>query len=229
MKHAFFRRQMFGSMQPGDSERRSIYVRVARNAIDPLLRVFDFPEPASAVGCRDVTNVPAQALYLLNDKRITDLAWKWAEQILADSSLATDDDRLQRMFISAIGRSASPDELSRTRQLLMSTQQETADSASRLASIRAEQAAQTSAVAEVLDAARARLSAAMTEEQLFESLEPSERQRVVAARTHLEQLQAVAASLVEKTGEKAISDPRLAGWTEVGRAIFLLKEFIYLR
>jgi hypothetical protein len=107
------------------------------------------------VGCRDVTNVPAQALYLLNDKRITDLARKWAEQILADSSLATDDDRLQRMFISAIGRSASPDELSRTRQLLMSTQQETADSAS--------------------------------------------------------------------------PDPSLAGWTEVGRAIFLLKEFIYLR
>ena len=222
-------RQIFGPMQPGDSERRSVYVRMARNAIDPLLRVFDFPEPASAVGCRDVTNVPAQALYLLNDKRITDLARKWAEQILADSSLATDDDRLQRMFVSAIGRSASPNELSRTRQLLMSTQQETADSASRLASIRAEQAAQTSTVAEVLDAARARLSAAMTEEQVFESLEPSERQRVVEARKHFEDLQALAASLVEQTGEKAISDPRLAGWTEVGRAIFLLKEFIYLR
>lgn len=222
-------RQMFGSMQPGGGERRSVYVRVARNAIDPLLRAFDFPEPASSVGCRDVTNVPAQSLYLLNDKRITDLARMWAEKVLADGSLATDDDRLQRMFVSALGRSASPDELSRTRQLLMTTQQDTADSASRLASIRAEQAALTSTVSEVLDAARARLSVAMTDEQLFESLEPSERQRSVAARTHLEKLQALAASLVEQTGEKAISDPRLAGWTEVGRAIFLLKEFIYLR
>jgi hypothetical protein len=222
-------RQLFGPLQPGDSQRRSVYVRVARNAIDPLLRVFDFPEPASAVGCRDVTNVPAQALYLLNDKRITDLARTWAERILADGSFATDDDRLQGMFVSALGRSASPDELVRTRQLLMSTQQETADSASRLASIRDEQAALTSAVAEVLDVARARLSAAMTEEQLFESLQPSERQQVVEARAHLEVLQARAVSLVEQTGEKAIADPRLAAWTEVGRAIFLLKEFIYLR
>jgi hypothetical protein len=111
----------------------------------------------------------------------------------------------------------------------MSTQQDTTDSASRLASIRVEQAALTSTVSEVLNAARARLTVALTEEQLFESLEPSERQRVVAARTQLEKLQALAASLVEQTGEKAISDPRLAGWTEVGRAIFLLKEFIYLR
>jgi len=69
----------------------------------------------------------------------------------------------------------------------------------------------------------------MTDEQVFESLPPSERQRVVVARTQLEKLQALAASLVEQTGEKALSDPRLAGWTEVGRAIFLLKEFIYLR
>lgn len=222
-------RQMFGSMQPGGGERRSVYVRVARNAIDPLLRVFDFPEPASSVGCRDVTNVPAQSLYLLNDKRITELARTWAERILADGSLATDDDRLQRMFVSALGRSASPDELSRTRQLLMSTQQDTADSASRVASIHAEQAALTSTVSEVLDAARARLSVAMTDEQVFESLEPSERQRVVAARAQLEKLQALAASLVEQAGEKAIADPQLAGWTEVGRAIFLLKEFIYLR
>ena len=235
-------RQLFGPMQPGDSPRRSVYVRVARNAIDPLLRVYDFPEPASAVGCRDVTNVPAQALYLLNDKRITELARTWAEQILADGSCATDDDRLQRMFVSALGRSASPDELSRTRQLLMSTQQETADTAARLTSIRAEQEVLTSTVSEVFSVARARLSAAttgapdaataagaITDEQVFESLQPSERQRVVAARAQLEKLQALAAALVEQAGEKAIADPQLAGWTEVGRAIFLLKEFIYLR
>ena len=90
--------------------------------------------------------------------------------------------------------------------------------------------------------ARARLSAAttgapdaataagaITDEQVFESLQPSERQRVVAARAQLEKLQVLAAALVEQAGEKAIADPQLAGWTEVGRAIFLLKEFIYLR
>ena len=231
-------------MQPGDSPRRSIYIRVARNAIDPLLRAFDFPEPASSVGCRDVTNVPAQALYLLNDKRITELARMWAAKVLATDSLVTDEARLQSMFVAAIGRQASPEELSRTLTLLASTQQETADSAARLAAIHREEAALKTTLSQLLDAARTRLTAArlagaprsdspekdaLTEEQLLESLPAAERQQVVEAQQQLQQQQALAAALVEQTGELALADPRLAGWTEVGRAIVLLKEFIYLR
>ena len=236
--------QLFGGMQPGNSPRRSIYVRVARNAIDPLLRAFDFPEPASSVGCRDVTNVPAQALYLLNDKRITELARMWAAKVLATDSLATDEARLQSMFVAAIGRPASPAELSRTLTLLANTQQETADSAARLAAIRSEEAALKTTLSQLLDAARTRLTAARlagaplpespekvldTEEQLVENLPAADRQQVVEARQKLQQQQALAAALIEQTGEQALADPRLAGWTEVGRAIVLLKEFIYLR
>jgi len=236
--------QLFGGLQPGDSPRRSIYVRVARNAIDPLLRAFDFPEPASSVGCRDVTNVPPQALYLLNDKRITELARTWAAKVLAADSLVTDDARLQSMFIAAIGRPASPAELSRTLTLLANTQQETAASAAQLSALRSEEAALKTTLSQLLDAARTRLTAARlagaplpeapekvphTEEQLLEGLPAADRQRVVEARQQLQEQQMLAEALVEQTGEQALADPRLAGWTEVGRAIVLLKEFIYLR
>jgi hypothetical protein len=48
-------------------------------------------------------------------------------------------------------------------------------------------------------------------------------------RSQLKARRDAAAALTESVGEPAVSDPRLAGWTEVGRAIFLFKEFIYLR
>ena len=147
-------RDLLGGMHPGDSHRRSVYVRVARNAIDPLLRAFDFPEPASAVGRRDVTNVPAQTLFLLNDRRITELARDWASGILADPSLATDDERIQRMFLAALGRSASSGEVAHTRALLESTEQETAGVVARLATIRMEEAALSKNITDVLARAR---------------------------------------------------------------------------
>jgi hypothetical protein len=149
-------RNLLGVMQPGDSRRRSVYVRVARNAMDPLLRAFDFPEPASAVGRRDVTNVPAQTLYLLNDGRVTELARAWAGGILADTSLATNDERIQRMFVAALGRPASPEELCRTRTLLESTEEEIAALAARLAAIREKEDVLSRSIADVLAPARER-------------------------------------------------------------------------
>jgi hypothetical protein len=157
-------RDLFGVMHHGDSGRRSVYVRVARNAMDPLLRAFDFPEPASSVGRRDVTNVPAQTLYLLNDGRVTDLARAWAGGILADTSLATNDERIQRMFVAALGRPASPEELCRTRTLLESTEEEIAALAARLAAIREKEDVLSRNIADVLAPARERWVATHTPE-----------------------------------------------------------------
>ena len=74
--------------------RRSVYVEVRRNAVNPLLEVFDAPRPASTRGERDVTNVPAQSLALMNSPFVIDQAAKWAKR--ADS--------LDQMFLRALGR-----------------------------------------------------------------------------------------------------------------------------
>ncbi|MCR9199984.1 MAG: DUF1553 domain-containing protein [Planctomycetaceae bacterium] len=58
---------MFGPPANGTSGRRSVYVSVIRNRLDPFLSTFDAPTPFGATGRRDVTNVPAQSLLLLND------------------------------------------------------------------------------------------------------------------------------------------------------------------
>ena len=47
--------------------RRSLYVNVRRNFLTPILTAFDFPPPLVTAGRRDVSNVPAQALILMND------------------------------------------------------------------------------------------------------------------------------------------------------------------
>lgn len=104
-------REQFGPPVNGDSNRRSVYVHVRRNALDPFLRAFDFPEPFSATGRRDVTNVPAQSLTMMNDPRIAALADHWAARVLADTSASSDEARVQRMVFAAFGRQATAAEV----------------------------------------------------------------------------------------------------------------------
>lgn len=59
--------KMYGPPAAGTSGRRSVYVAVVRNRLDPFLATFDAPTPFGATGRRDNTNVPAQSLLLLND------------------------------------------------------------------------------------------------------------------------------------------------------------------
>ena len=47
--------------------RRSIYLGVRRNFLNPMFLAFDAPVPFSTMGRRNVSNVPAQALTLWND------------------------------------------------------------------------------------------------------------------------------------------------------------------
>lgn len=108
----------FGPPVSDQMPRRGIYVRVIRNDLNPLLRVFDFPEPFSTVGRRDVTNVPAQSLTLLNDPLVEAYADNWANQIATDRELPTDEARIQRMFAMAFGRAATSEEIARSEAYL---------------------------------------------------------------------------------------------------------------
>ena len=111
--------ELFGAPVDGNSPRRSVYVRVRRNAIDPFLRAFDFPEPFIATGQRDVTNVPAQSLTMMNDDRVAALASAWATRVLSDKKLATDEDRIRNMFLTALGRPGQDSEVARFQAYLL--------------------------------------------------------------------------------------------------------------
>ncbi|MFO0930191.1 MAG: PSD1 and planctomycete cytochrome C domain-containing protein [Gemmataceae bacterium] len=117
---------MIGRGRPGASGpldgdgRRSLYLSVRRNFLSPFFLAFDFPTPFSAIGRRSVSNVPAQALALLNNPFVTGEARRWADQLLADPAL-TDEGRVATLFETAFGR--PPDERERADALAFVAEQ----------------------------------------------------------------------------------------------------------
>ncbi len=89
--------------------RRSVYLAVRRNFLSPLLLAFDTPIPFSTVGRRTVSNVPAQALILLNDPFVHQQAEVWARRVLRQEG--TPAERVTRMYQTALGRPPSETEL----------------------------------------------------------------------------------------------------------------------
>lgn len=105
----------FGKPVPGDQPRRSVYVQVIRNQLDPFLTAFDMPVPSAPRGRRDATNVPAQSLALLNDPVIQGWATDWAARTAEEGDA---DARLRRLFREALGREPEPRELSASRRFV---------------------------------------------------------------------------------------------------------------
>lgn len=94
---------------PLDGEgRRTIYQAVRRNFLSPMMLTFDFPVPFSTFGRRNVSNVPAQSLNLMNDPFVQQQAQKWAEKLLARE--ATFEDRLSNIYTTAFSRLPSEEE-----------------------------------------------------------------------------------------------------------------------
>jgi hypothetical protein len=89
--------------------RRSVYLAVRRNFLSPFLLAFDTPSPFSTVGRRTVSNVPAQALILLNDPFVHEQARLWANRVLTQPGLPRE--RIIRMYECAFTRPPTEAEL----------------------------------------------------------------------------------------------------------------------
>jgi hypothetical protein len=89
--------------------RRSLYTAVRRNFLPPLMLAFDTPIPFSTVGRRTVSNVPAQALILLNDPLVHQQAELWARRMLARKGSARE--RITGMYLTAFSRPPTESEL----------------------------------------------------------------------------------------------------------------------
>ncbi|HQU45976.1 MAG TPA: DUF1553 domain-containing protein, partial [Pirellulales bacterium] len=85
--------------------RRSIYLSVRRNFLSTFFLAFDYPVPFTAVGRRSVSNVPAQALTLMNSPFVAGEARRWAESVIRGSPPTTP--RLGALYLAAFGRPPS--------------------------------------------------------------------------------------------------------------------------
>ena len=93
---------------PLDGEgRRSLYISIKRNFLSPMMLAFDTPIPFNTMGRRNVSNVPAQSLVLMNDPFVVEQAAVWANKL---SKVPLLDERLQSMYYSAFSRPPLPEE-----------------------------------------------------------------------------------------------------------------------
>ena len=86
-----------------DEGRRAIYLPVFRNRLHDLLTVFDFPNPNLSNGRRKVTTLATQALFLMNSPFIWEQSQRAAERLLEDAS-QTDEQRINTLYVKALGR-----------------------------------------------------------------------------------------------------------------------------
>lgn len=111
----------------GDN-RRSVYLEVRRNFLNPFMLAFDTPAPFSTNGRRNESNVPAQSLTMLNDPLVNMLAETWAQKVVAEGS--TDEERLRQMYWDAVGRGISESESRRYLQFIESMSKDGDDKSS---------------------------------------------------------------------------------------------------
>ncbi len=102
--------------------RRSVYLQVRRNFINPMFTAFDYPTPFTAIGRRTVSNVPAQALVMLNNPFVIQQAELWAKRVLAAPGQKPDE-RVRQMYVTAFGREPTAEE--RTSAVAFVTEQST--------------------------------------------------------------------------------------------------------
>ena len=96
---------------PMDGERRrTIYLETRRNFLSPWMLTFDLPLPDSTVGRRNQSNVPGQALALMNDPLVQQQAAVWAANNLKRTGL-TGRERIEDLFFRALSRPPRSPEL----------------------------------------------------------------------------------------------------------------------
>lgn len=95
----------FNTKIPADldgSHRRSVYLPVLRDHLPDVLEHFDVANPNLVTGDRDVTNVPLQALYLLNCPFVQEQGAALAARIAKDTTESSD--RIRRAFVLCFNR-----------------------------------------------------------------------------------------------------------------------------
>jgi hypothetical protein len=90
--------------------RRTIYLAIRRNFPSPFLLAFDFPTPFTTMGRRSVSNVPVQALALMNGEFVRQQAQIWAARSLRLSPHFTPAQRVNTLYTTAFGRYPSESE-----------------------------------------------------------------------------------------------------------------------
>jgi hypothetical protein len=101
----------------GRSKLRSVYLPVVRQAMPEMMRVFDVADPSLVVGQRDVTTVPTQALFMMNNPFVIEQATAMAKRLLDEKGM-DDSARVAQAYQLALGRKPTKAESDRVLKFL---------------------------------------------------------------------------------------------------------------
>jgi hypothetical protein len=96
--------------------RRSIYIETRRNFLSPMMLAFDTPIPFNAIGQRTVSNVPAQALILMNDPFVLQQAEKFAQRVVKEAE--DSEDRIKFIYQTAMSRMPLDSEIEKAKAFI---------------------------------------------------------------------------------------------------------------
>jgi hypothetical protein len=101
-----------------ENRRRTLYGAISRHDLNPLLRLFDFPDPNLTSDGRPATTVPLQQLFVLNSEFMVGAGRAFAARLAA--AAPDDAQRVREAYLLAFGRAASDDEVSSALHFLAS-------------------------------------------------------------------------------------------------------------
>ncbi len=113
-------------------KRRSLYLPLVRGIVPVSLSSFDCVEQGMVTGSREVTTVPTQALFMLNDPLVRENASRIAKDVLNRSK--SKDAVISQIYRQVLQRSASVKEFHLAQSFLASYAKTIAESRSELAS-----------------------------------------------------------------------------------------------
>ncbi len=102
----------WGTSEPAQRARRSIYIKVKRSLLTPILSAFDYADPDASCPNRFVTTQPTQALGMLNSQLVNQEAGVLAA-LLRHRHPDNIDAQLRLAFWQVLQRPASTSELDR--------------------------------------------------------------------------------------------------------------------
>jgi hypothetical protein len=106
-----------GMLSNVKADYRSVYLPIVRDFTPEVLEIFDFAEPSLVVAGRDVTNVPSQALYLMNNSFVREQAAAMSKRILGTQ--ISYPERITLAYELALSRPPSADERKRADRYLL--------------------------------------------------------------------------------------------------------------
>ena len=88
--------------------RRTVYGRISRGRLSPVLKNYDFPDPMQSAGGRDLTTTSLQQLFVLNSPFFFDSAAAISKVV---GNLPTEATRMRELYRRLLSRDPSPQEL----------------------------------------------------------------------------------------------------------------------